>query len=62
MRQALKSLFAADLQTFFFILTTAIYIIAILWTTIQSYARLEYSRTGSAQSTAVQSHKPSDHS
>lgn len=48
-------------QTKLFILTWAIYMIAIFWTTIQAYARLEYSRTGHSNPIVIQI-QPSDHS
>lgn len=37
----------ASPQTKYFILTWVVYSIAIVWTTAQAYARLEYSRTSS---------------
>lgn len=46
MLHALKNLVSADIQTKIFILMIAIYMGALVWTTIQSFARLEYSRTG----------------
>lgn len=35
----------ANIQTKIFILISAIYMIALIWTTVQSYARLSYSRS-----------------
>lgn len=46
MLKLLKNLANAHYQTKILVLMTAIYMVAIFWTTIQSYARLEYSRTG----------------
>ncbi len=61
MWQALKMFKEARLQTKLFILTFALYMIAILWTTVQAYARLEYSRSDEHNSTVIYIH-PSDHS
>lgn len=41
----LSSYRQASPQTKYFIWTWVIYSIAIIWTTVQAYARLEYSRT-----------------
>lgn len=46
MLYTLKNLLSADTQTKIFILMIAIYMGALVWTTVQSFARLEYSRTG----------------
>jgi hypothetical protein len=43
--QSIKLFFAKDRQTKYIILTLLLYMIALIWTTAQSYARLEYSRT-----------------
>ena len=40
-----KKFLNARKQTKFFILMTAIYLLALVWTTIQSYARIYYGRT-----------------
>lgn len=40
-----KKFKGANRQTQFFILTGAIYMLALFWTTLQAYARLEYSRS-----------------
>lgn len=45
MLKALGLFRKAHPQTKFFILTVAIYMLALVWTTIQAYARLEYSRS-----------------
>lgn len=45
MWKAVKAFRQSDRQTKFFIFTILLYFIAIIWTTIQSYARLEYSRS-----------------
>lgn len=42
----LKSWDQAGRQTKYLILMYAIYLLAIVWTTVQAYARLSYSRTG----------------
>lgn len=45
MRRAIQMLRKAHPQTLFFIFTIALYMVAIAWTTVQSYARLTYSRS-----------------
>jgi hypothetical protein len=45
MWRALKMFIHSHRQTKFFILMWAIYLIAIVWTTVQAYARLSYSRS-----------------
>lgn len=45
MLELVRQLKQANRQTKFFILMAVIYLGAIIWTTVQSYARLEYSRT-----------------
>jgi hypothetical protein len=45
MWRALKRFKDAHRQTKFFILMWAIYMIAMIWTTVQAYARLTYSRS-----------------
>lgn len=45
MWQAMKLLITSNRQTKYFIFTLFLYMIALLWTTIQAYARLEYSRS-----------------
>ncbi len=45
MRLTFQKFINSNRQTKWFILTIAIYMIAILWTTVQAYARLEYSRS-----------------
>lgn len=49
MWQAIKSFKDSNRQTKFFIFMIAVYMIALAWTTIQAYARLEYSRSGEAR-------------
>lgn len=41
-------------QTKYFILTWAIYIIALIWSTLHAYARLEYSRSDAAKTIVIQ--------
>lgn len=41
----MKQYNAANPKTKYFILTLVVYIVAILWTTVQAFARLDYSRT-----------------
>ncbi len=62
MWRAIKMFKESHPQTKFFILTWAIYMIAIIWTTIQAYARLEYSRTGTPQPIVIQIPENPDHS
>jgi hypothetical protein len=45
MWRALKMFKNAHPQTKFFVFMWAIYMIAIVWTTVQAYARLAYSRS-----------------
>ncbi len=45
MWQAIKKFKNAHRQTQFFIFMWAIYLIALVWTTAQAYARLAYSRS-----------------
>lgn len=46
MRQIWNAFINSHRQTKFFIFMLLLYMIALIWTTLQSYARLEYSRTG----------------
>lgn len=62
MLRMLKMFRESHPQTKFFVFTWAIYMIAIFWTTIQAYARLEYSRTNSSSKPVVIHIQPSDHS
>lgn len=41
-------------QTKYFILTLLIYMIALVWTTLQSYARLDYSRSDEAKDSTLE--------
>jgi hypothetical protein len=61
MWRALKMFKEAHLQTKLFILTFALYMIALIWTTVQAYVRLEYNRSDEPNSTVIYIH-PSDHS
>ncbi len=45
MWQTIKRFKNANRQTKIFILMGALYIIAMVWTTVQAYARLNYSRS-----------------
>ncbi|WP_068470211.1 hypothetical protein [Candidatus Protochlamydia phocaeensis] len=45
-KQAIKALKGSSRQTKFFIFMWALYMLALIWTTVQAYARLEYSRSG----------------
>lgn len=44
----------SHLQTKFFILTLALYLMTLMWTTAQAYARLEYHRADSAKPIFIQ--------
>lgn len=54
MWQALKRFKESHLQTKFFILTLALYLLTLIWTTVQAYARLEYHRTDPAKPIFIQ--------
>lgn len=54
MLEAFKKLKGAGSQTKYFILMALIYIVAMIWTTIQSYARLEYSRSDRPETIVIQ--------
>lgn len=54
MFDTLKNLFLARRQTIYYIIMFVIYAVVIIWTTLQSYARLEYSRTGSPEQIQIQ--------
>ncbi|MBS4164566.1 Uncharacterized protein PRO82_001896 [Candidatus Protochlamydia amoebophila] len=43
--QTIKLLREANRQTKFFIFMFVLYTLALIWTTVQAYARLEYSRS-----------------
>ena len=45
MLSRLRQFMGSGRQTKYFILTILLYMIALAWTTVQAYARLEYSRT-----------------
>lgn len=53
MRQLVRQLKQANRQTKFFILMALIYLGAIIWTTVQSYARLEYNRADKESSPII---------
>lgn len=59
MWQTIKKFKEANRQTKFFIFMWALYMVAIVWTTIQAYSRLEYSRTDSAKPIVIHI-QPSD--
>ena len=61
MWRAIKMFKNAKFQTKFFIFTFALYMIALFWTTIQAYARLEYSRTEVSRPIMIQ-RDPSENS
>ncbi len=61
MWQAVKKFKGIDRHTRFFIFNWVIYLLAIFWTTIQAYARLEYSRSDMARPIVIHI-QPSDHS
>lgn len=55
MWQALKAFKDSNKQTKFFILMFVIYMAAIIWTTLQAYVRLEYSRSDKETPIIIQS-------
>lgn len=55
MWQAIKMFKASNKQTKYFIFTLALYMIALIWTTLQAYARLEYSRSDLSRPILIQS-------
>lgn len=57
MKQAFDSWKNLSWQTWWLILTLALYGLALLWTTVQSYARLEYSRTQLPSTNEEQPHE-----
>lgn len=54
MWQLVKKFNHSHRQTKFFILTWALYMLAIIWTTMQAYARLEYSRSDRAEPIVIE--------
>lgn len=54
MWKAIQMFKASHKQTKYFIFTLVLYMVAILWTTFQAYARLEYSRSDSAKPLLIQ--------
>lgn len=50
---------SASRQTKYFILTLLLYMIAMIWTTVQAYARLEYSRSDMAKQSYVEKNQSS---
>ncbi len=61
MKQVIKMFIESNRQTKFFIFMVALYLLAILWTTIQAYARLEYSRSDISKPIMIHM-QPSDQS
>ena len=61
MKEMIKTLRLFSWQTLFFLLTMAIYMIALFWTTIQAFLRLEYSRTDMSKPIVIEI-PPSDKS
>lgn len=49
MWRALKMFKESHPQTKLFIFTWAIYMLAIIWTTVQAYTRVEYSRSDTSR-------------
>lgn len=48
-----KAFIHSGRQTKYFILFCAIYMIAMIWTTLQAYARLQYSRSDDIKSPII---------
>ncbi len=60
MLKMLNMFIKAHSQTKFFIFMFVLYMGAIVWTTIQAYARLEYSRSDFPKPIIIQT-QPTDH-
>jgi len=54
MWKAIKMLSSSNRQTKYFIFTLVLYMVAIIWTTLQAYARLEYSRSDFSKPILIQ--------
>ena len=54
MWKAIKMFKASDRQTKYFIFTLVLYMAAMIWTTVQAYARLEYSRSDTSKPILIQ--------
>lgn len=61
MLKALNMFRKSHPQTKFFIFMFALYMIAIIWTTIQAYARLEYSRSDFTKPIIIQTQPIENH-
>jgi hypothetical protein len=53
MTETIKMFKQSNRQTKFFIFMCALYTLALIWTTVQAYARLEYSRSNEQKSIQV---------
>ena len=58
MWQSLKSFKNSNYQTKLFIFTLFIYMLALVWTTFQAYARLQYSRSDLVGPIFIQAQHP----
>ncbi len=56
--QAIKHFKNSNRQTKFFIFMFALYTAALVWTTVQAYARLEYSRSDEQKPIKVRIQNP----
>lgn len=56
--KAIKSFLRTDRQTQFFIFMLVLYAAALIWTTVQAYARLEYSRSNALKPITVRIQTP----
>jgi hypothetical protein len=54
MLKTIKMFLSSNKQTKYFVFTLVLYMVALIWTTIQAYARLDYSRTGTSQPILIQ--------
>ena len=54
MTELIKKFNTANKQTKYIILMAAIYIVALIWSTLQAYARLEYSRSDRQKTIVIQ--------
>jgi hypothetical protein len=52
--QAIKTFKGSNRQTKYFIFMWMLYIVALIWTTVQAFARLEYSRSDVSRPIIIQ--------
>lgn len=52
--RTIKTFIDSDRQTKFFIFTLVIYMVAIIWTTLQAFIRIEYSHSDVSRPIVIQ--------